>query len=94
MAARPKVANRLIGEWRDEKGNGWVFAAGGKLKPLWGFFYGPHETQPPTYRFSDDKHLLITHPPLGDMPADQTFEYYILGDELVLIDVTLEVIPT
>jgi DNA-directed RNA polymerase subunit RPC12/RpoP len=82
----------ILGEWRDAQANGWVFAAGGKLKPLWSFFYGPHETQPPTYRFSDDKHLLITHP-FGDMPADQTFEYYILGDELVLIDVTAKLYP-
>jgi len=78
----------LLGEWRKETGDGWLFAAGGKLKPFWDFVIPPHETQPPTYRFIDDKQLEITHPPFGDMPTKQTFEYYVLKDELVLIDVT------
>jgi hypothetical protein len=78
----------LLGEWRKDTGDGWLFEAGGKLKPFWDYVIPPHETQPPTYRFLDDLQLEISHPPFGDMPTKFIYEYYVLKDELVLIDVT------
>jgi hypothetical protein len=88
----------LVGEWRDQPMNGYVFAPGGKLTEHNAF--AMHGGQSPTYRIVDDRYLEIVtpsvfapqpgHPPppafVNTQPTTRRYEYLVNRDELALID--------
>lgn len=89
----------LLGEWRGEKANGYLFGQNGQMIE-WNT-YGMDLNHKPTYRFVDDRVLEITTRPFDPPPGHPTppgfvnqpptiskYEYYVNQDELALIDVT------
>jgi hypothetical protein len=93
----------LLGEWRDEKANGYLFGPNGKLSEL-SVFEPVQGRSEPTYRIVDDRILEILtpspfapipgHPPppsglnVNTAPTVARFEYFVNQDELGLINIT------
>jgi hypothetical protein len=96
-----KAREWLLGEWRDESTNGYLFGPGGKLSEVSTFPTIPGQQQP-TYRVLDDRYLeIITPSPFAPMPGHPAppafvntqptahrYEYLVNQDELALIDAT------
>ncbi len=94
----------LIGEWRDEKANGYLFAPSGNLVELNIFEQMPGRGL--TFRILDDRYVeIITPSPFAPMPGHppppsfvnltpttQRYEYFVNQDELALIDVSKQTI--
>jgi|GEM_PF-4335081 len=96
----PQARELILGEWRDERANGYVFGPNGKLTE-WSVF-AMELNNAPSYRITGDREVEITipspfNPPPGhpsppgfvnQPPTISRYEYYVNQDELALIDVS------
>lgn len=77
----------VLGEWRNENCDGMVLGGAGLMRTRSDVSQPKDPDRQPFYRFVGDNQLEITRRFYGPSEVS-TYDYFVAGDELVLIDVT------